>query len=70
MVPSRLRIPTPPWAEMPPTGPADDDTFRPFSHCDGCERMATSVDAHSFEPPPLGRASHEDDDAAPRLGLF
>ena len=70
MVPSRLRIPTPAWAEMPPPGAPGDDVFRPFTHGDGFERVAVSHGAHSFDSPPCVRSGHEDDDTPPQLGLF
>ncbi len=69
MVPSRHPLPTPAWAELPPTGTASDDTFRAFIHSERFDHRSRSTGARHFEALADVR-SGLDDDEAPQLGLL
>jgi hypothetical protein len=65
MVPSRHKIPVPPWAELSTTDTIGNEAFRPFASGALARRIVTPSGAAPFSslPEALSIARDEDDDA-------
>lgn len=70
MVPLRKQIPTPPWAELPPSDATGGETFRPFATGAFARRIVTPSGAAPFSS--LSEALpivHDEDGDAPKTSL-
>jgi hypothetical protein len=71
MVLPRHRLPTPAWAELPPTGSMGDEPFRPFFTAAFLSRIATPIGAVSLGSQPEALSIvHDDDSDAPQMDLL
>jgi len=70
MVPSRRRIPTPAWAELP-TEPTAGEPFRPFVTGASSNRTVAPIRSVPAGPFPEAQPVLRDDDSdAPKATLF
>ena len=70
MVPSRHRIPTPPWAELPVSDTTGGEVFRPFATGAFVRRIATPSGAAPFSSLPEALSIvHDEDGDAPKTSL-
>ena len=70
MVPSRYKIPVPPWAELPATDATGGEAFRPFATGRVARRIATPSGAAPFSSLPEALSIVRDEDGdAPKTSL-